>query len=190
MVNQVNPGPCPSEGCPPATEIVCISVDKVYDSCFQVEDQINFTTVTTGPGSEWPTGFFAVGQLVPCELTPGLKISATVISRIPVGDGLETITMLVTVPLTLTNPNDEAETTVRIFEFTKTVTLNCPVGVEPDTSGSTLIFCSSAITQVEAFSVEIACVFQVYLVIECISTVQLLVPSYGFCIPVPCTVVS
>jgi len=134
---------------------------------------------------EWPTGVFAVGQVVPCELTPGLKISSTVISRFPAGDGLTTFTLDISVPLTLTNPNDETESTVRIFDFIKTVTLNCPEGVDPDTSESILIFCSSVITQVEDSYVEIACVFQVYLVIECISIVQLLVPSYGFYIPVP-----
>jgi len=48
MTNQVNPGPCPSEGCPPTTEIVCISVDKVYDSCFQVEEQIKLTQAWNG----------------------------------------------------------------------------------------------------------------------------------------------
>ncbi len=188
MAIQVNPGPCPPAGCPPPTEIACISVDKVYDSCFQVEDQIRSATVTTGPGGEWPTGAFFPGQVVPCALTALAKINATVISRVPAGGGLETITLLVTVPVTLTNPNNPAETANRVFDFTTTVTLSCPIGTILDTTASTIVFCSSAITVVNAGSVETAIVFQVNLVVECISTVQLLVPSYGLSIPTPCTI--
>lgn len=184
-LNQVSPGPCPPSGCPPTTEIVVISVEKVFDSDSQVDQQINLTAVTTGPGGEWPTGIFTVGEAVPCELPPGVPINVTVLSRVPAPDGKTTFTLEIHVPLLLTNPNESNEATVRVFDFTKTVTLNCPEGVEPNASGSTLIFCSSVIIQVEASSVGIACVYQVYLVLECTSTVQLLVPSYGFYIPAP-----
>ena len=39
MVQQVSPGLCGPEGCPPPVRIECIRVPKVYDSCFQVEDR-------------------------------------------------------------------------------------------------------------------------------------------------------
>ncbi|MGI6450665.1 MAG: hypothetical protein ACOX3R_10345 [Desulfitobacteriia bacterium] len=188
MANQVSPGPCSAEGCPPPTEIACIVVDKVYDSCYQVEDRTRITTVTTGDGNEWPTGVFVVGQVVPCAQTTGSEITCTEISRTPAGDGFVTVTVLVSVPVTLTNPNDQEESVDRIFNFTKTATLFCPTGVDPDCSRSTLMFCNCVITQVGDETVEITCDFQLCLVMECILTVQLLVPSYGFCVPAPCTV--
>lgn len=192
MPNQVSPGVCPPEGCPPPTQIECIVVDKVYDSCFQVDDRTRNTTVTTGDGGQWPTGIFTVGQVVPCSLTDGAEISCIEISRVPAGDGFVTVTILVSVPVTLTNPNDDAETVDTIFNFTKTATLCCPEGVEPDCSESTLLFCNCVITEVDDVdeTVVVTCDFQVCLVIKCILTVQLLVPSYGFCVPAPCTVIA
>lgn len=185
--SQVQPGPCPPEGCPPFDRIECIVVDKVYDSCFQIEEKTRETTITTGIGNEWPTGTFTVGTPVACSLTAGAEITCVEVSRIPVGDGFFTITVAVSVPVTLTNPNAADETVDRIFTFTKTATLCCPEGVEVDCSESTLLQCNCVITQVDALSVVVTCDIQVCLVIKCILTVQLLVPSYGFCVPAPCT---
>ncbi len=188
MANQVCPGPCPPEGCPPPTQIDCIVVEKVYDSCFQVDDRTRMVTVTTDDGGQWPTGVFTVGQIVTCGLTVGAEISCTEISRVPADDGFVTVTIMVSVPMTLTNPNDATETTDRVFNFTKTATLCCPPGVEPDCSESTLMVCNCVITQVDDVdeTVEVTCDVQVCLVMRCILTVQLLVPSYGFCVPAPC----
>ncbi len=190
MANQVSPGSYPPGGCPSPTEVACIVVDKVYDSCYQAEDRTRTNTVTTGVGGEWPTGVFAVGQLVSCSLTAGAEITCTELSRVPAGDGFVTVTVLVSVPVTLVNPNNPEEVVNRSFNFTKTATLCCPSGVEPDCSESALTFCNCVITQVNVGSVEITCDFQVCLVMMCILTVQLLVPSYGFCVPAPCTVLA
>ena len=187
MSNQVCPGVCPPGGCPPPTVIECIVVDKVYDSCYQIDDRTRTATVSTE--TEWPTGPFVVGQIVPCSLTEGSLISCVEISSVPAGDGFVTVTVLVSVPMTLSNPNEEDEIVDRIFNFTKTATLCCPPGVEPDCSESTLMFCNCVITQVGIDEVEVTCDFQVCLVMKCILTVQLLVPSYGFCVPAPCTVI-
>lgn len=190
MANQIGPGPCPPEGCPPPTQIDCIVVDKVYDSCFQVDEKTRMTTVTTDAEGQWPTGTFTVGQVVSCSLTTGAEISCTELSRVPAEDGFVTVTILVSVPVTLTNPNDSEETVNRVFNFTKTATLCCPTGVEPDCSESTLMFCNCVITQVDEVNetVEVTCDFQVCLVMKCILTVQLLVPSFGFCVPAPCVI--
>lgn len=188
MANQVSPGVCPPEGCPPPTEIDCIVVDKVYDSCFQVEDRTRITTVTTGTGNQWPTGTFTVGQIVPTALTTGAQISCTLLSRVPATDGFATVTMLISIPLTLTNPNAAAETTNRVVNFTRSATLCLPTGVVPDCSESTLLSVSSVITQVNTESVEVTIDFQCCMVLRSILTVQLLVPSYGFCDPAPCVI--
>lgn len=184
-IDQVSPGVCPPEGCPPPTRIECIVVDKVYDSCFQINDLTRDFTVTIGVGGQFPTGPFVVGDVIPCALGIG-GITCTELSRTPVGDGFFTISVLVSVPLVLTNPNAAAETTTRTITFTKTVTLCCPEGVSPDCSESTLILCNCAVTAVDITTITISCNIQVCVVIKCILTVQLLVPSYGFCVPAPC----
>lgn len=185
-IEQISPGVCPPEGCPPPTRIECIVVDKVYDSCFQIHDLTRDFTVTIGTGGQFPTGPFTVGQVVPCAL--GIAgITCTELSRTPVGDGFFTITLLVSVPMVLTNPNAPTETVTNTITFTKTVTLCCPEGVNPDCSESTLVICSCVVSALNGTtSITISCNIQVCLVIKCILSVQLLVPSYGFCVPAPC----
>ncbi|MDK2820443.1 MAG: hypothetical protein PWP31_408 [Clostridia bacterium] len=184
---QIQPGKCPPEGCPPFDRIECIVVDKVYDSCFQVDDISRETIITTGAYMEFETGTFNEGDILGCKLTPGEEITCTEISRTEVDEtGFFTITLLITVPVTLINPNNEEETIERTFNFTKTVTLCCPEEVSPDCTESTIISCICVVTNVEEDSIRVMCGIQVCLVIKCILKVQLLVPSYGFCVPAHC----
>ncbi|WP_406676134.1 hypothetical protein [Moorella sp. ACPs] len=182
----VAPGLCPPGGCPPPTRIECIVVDKVYDSCFQVESRTRDTTVTTGLTGEFVTGTFTVGQAIPCALNG--TISCNVINRVPTTGNFATLTIVVSVPITLTNPNAPAETANRVFTFTKVVTLCAPEGVTVDCSESTLLFCNCVVSAVGVGNITVTCDFQVCVVIKTILSVQLLVPSYGFCVPAPCTV--
>lgn len=183
----VGPGQCPPEGCPPPTRIECIKVDKVYDSCFQVESRSRDTTVTTGLTGEFVTGTFTVGQAVPCALAG--PITCSVINRVPTTGNFATLTIVVSVPVTLTNPNAPTETADRVFTFTKIVTLCAPEGVTVDCENdSTLLFCNCVVSAVGIDTITVTCDFQVCLVIKTILTVQLLVPSYGFCVPAPCVV--
>lgn len=175
-VNQISPGVCPCEGCPPPTRIECIVVDKVYDSCFQLHEITREVTADF-------EGSFAVGDIISCQLNG--DISCIELSRVSVGDGFFTITLLVTVPILLTNPENPEETVSTTFTFIKTVTLCCPEGVNPDCSESTINFCSCVVTGTNGVLI-ISCTVQICLVIKCILTVQLLVPSYGFCVPAPC----
>lgn len=187
------PGPCPPQGCPPATRIECILVDKVYDSCFQVEERSRSTEISTFSPAP------SKGDVIPCTLTAGDNIACDLISKTAVGEGFFTLNLLFTVPLTLTNPKDPNDTVDRQFTFTKTVTLCSPDGTEVDCSESVLLFCSCVVTDVNnVYSTDspsspptrctltVECDFQVCLVIKSIATVQLLVPSYGFCVPAPC----
>ncbi|SDK54707.1 hypothetical protein [Natronincola ferrireducens] len=193
----VQPGQCPINPrtgrpeCPPPDRIECIVVDKVYDSCFQVDNRSReiFTDEL-----EFGTGLEA-GDTVSCNLTEGAEITCTEISRTPVGDGFFTITLLVSVPVTVTNPEaakGECNQLTRIFTFTKTVTLCAPEGVDLDCTESVLLSCHCVVTNANEFEEEgeaeyaITCEIQVCLVIKSILRVQLLVPSYGFCVPAPC----
>jgi hypothetical protein len=178
-VCQVTPGVCPPEGCPPPTRIECIVVNKVYDSCFQIHDFARDTTIT-----DFTPDTFDEGDVIECSQNG--EITCSEISRVDAGGGFFTVTILVSVPVTLTNPNDPTETIERTFTFTKTATLCCPPGTTPDCSESSVIFCSCVITGVNSGSITVTCTLQVCVVIKCILEVQLLVPSYGFCVPAPC----
>lgn len=184
----IGPGVCPPQGCPPPTRIECIMVDKVYDSCFQVESRSRDTTVTTGLTGEFVTGTFTVGQAIPCALTTGSPITCTVINKVTTTGNFATLTLVVSVPVTLTNPNAPTETANRVFTFTKVVTLCAPDGVAVDCSESTLLFCNCVVSAVGVDTITVTCDFQVCVVIKTVLTVQLLVPSYGFCVPAPCVV--
>lgn len=90
---QIVPGQCPPEGCPPPTRIECIVVDKVYDSCFQLDDRSQNTIITEFIDQ------VEVGDVVPCALTEGEEISCEEISKTPVNDsGFFTVTVLIRVP--------------------------------------------------------------------------------------------
>lgn len=178
-VSQITPGMCPPEGCPPPTRIECIVVDKVYDSCFQINDITRDTTI-----SDFTPDTFMEGDIIPCSQNG--EITCTEVSRVDAGGGFFTVTILVSVPLTLTNPNDPTDTVDRTFTFTKTATLCCPPGVSPDCSESSVLFCNCVITSVNGSTITVTCTLQVCVVIKCILAVQLLVPSYGFCVPAPC----
>ncbi|AKX94044.1 hypothetical protein MTHERMOG20_03710 [Moorella thermoacetica] len=182
----VGPGVCPPEGCPPPTRIECIVADKVYDSCFQVESRSRDTTVTTGLTGTFVTGTFTVGQPIPCAQAG--PITCNVINRTPTTGNFATLTIVVSVPVTLTNPNAATETANRVFTFTKIVTLCAPEGVTVDCGESTLLFCNCVVSAVGVGNITVTCDFQVCVVIKTILTVQLLVPSYGFCVPAPCVV--
>lgn len=180
-VNQVTPGVCPPEGCPPPTRIECIVVPKVYDSCFQINDLTRDTTITDFTNS------FSEGDVITCAQNG--DFSCQEVSRTDVGGGFFTITVLVSIPVLLTNPKDPTETVERTFTFTKTATLCCPEGTEPDCSESSILFCSCVVTNVNNEynnTLSVTCTLQVCIVLKCILEVQLLVPSYGFCVPAPC----
>ncbi len=205
---QIQPGQCPPEGCPEPDRIECIVVDKVYDSCFQVHDLTRQTDISVGPYMDFEKGPFEINDRIKCKLRD--VITCTEIDRQPTTEeGFFTITLSVTVPLTLINPNDKNETVDRDFMFTKTVTLCCPEGVEPDCTESTLLNCVCVITDEKdkkdkdkkkdldseshgygyCGEIEVTCDLQICLVVKCILNVQLLVPSYGFCVPAPCITV-
>jgi hypothetical protein len=187
----VTPGACPPEGCPPFDRIECIVVEKVYDSCFQVDQRTRDIIVTTDAAGSFPTGPFAVGDIVECGLTEGLDISCTEISRTPTTEpGFYTVSLVISVPVTLTNPNAVTETVDTVFTFTKAVTLCAPEGTQINCEESSLLLCSCVITSVdEGVSITVTCDIQICVVLKSTLVVQLLVPSYGFCIPAPCVTI-
>lgn len=177
----ISPGVCPPEGCPPPVRIECVVTEKVYDKCFQVDTLSRNITISR---AEFITGPFVIGERVFCN--PIGSISCTEISRVEAGGGFFTITLLVTIPMTFTNPNNPPEIVLRNVVFTKTVTLCCPDGIEPDCGESSVLFCNCDVSGITSTDIILACEIQLCLLFKCSAVVQLLVPSYGFCQPAPC----
>jgi hypothetical protein len=171
MADQVTPGPCPSTGCPPPTEIDCIVVDKIYASCVQ--------TVTT-------SGTFTI---IGCTSTPvtclvDLASSGCTVGAItPTGtDDINNVTFVVSVVLDVTCPavvTPVPETLVT----TVTVPLYNPSGTTPSCN-----ILSASCTCVLISPSTVSCTVSVCLLTQTSATVQLLVPTYGFCQPEPCAV--
>lgn len=146
-------------------------------------------TATAGAGTAIYSfkGPFELGDIIPCSLDKTTGISCQVVNRQSAGGGFFTLTLLVSVPIILTNPNDPSEKVQRIFTFIRTVTLCCPENVIPDCSESSIITCNCMVTSLgNSPPIEVTCEIVVCLVVKCILDVQLLVPSYGFCVPAPC----
>jgi hypothetical protein len=174
------PGPCPSTGCPPPTEIVCIEVTKVYDFCFQSESRENICFPIPASCGTVPPGTTATGTVT------SVTCSTQSISPIPSQPGFANVTLLITVTesLTLTAPDGTTLCTFSgQFFFLKTVTLCAPTGVSVTCSAP-----ASAVGPCVIIGSEVCCTVNICLLIQSAALVKLLVPSYGFCVPAPCVV--
>jgi len=184
----VSPGECRKEKPPVLTGIECIAVDKVYDSCFQRE---NLPAVLACILVD--TGNFTRGQIIPCNLDAAI-ISCTAVERRPLENGFAELDLLFTIDNAfIQNPENPQETLpLNVAPFIKTVTLCCPEGTFIDCSESAIARCICTVSNITTpesqpgLQVIVVCQIQLCLVIKCLARVQLLVPSYGFCVPAPC----
>lgn len=166
----VSPGPCPTTGCPPPTEIDCIVVDKVYDSCIQ--------TVTTSQTFTPPTP-----GCTPSACAIDLATSTCTIGAIsPSGTpNYNNITFIITATYSVTCTTGTVLT--ETVTTTQTVTLYNPTGTTP-----TCTIMSGTCTCVALPNGDVSCSLGLCLLFQITATVQLLVPTYGFCAPTPCAV--
>ena len=183
MPSPITPGPCPPTGCPAPTEIDCIQVTKVYDSCFQTEDFTNLCApIPSGLCQEIAE---MPGTTATCAVTSS---SCTFVSSTSTGvDDFVNATFAVslTETITLTSTTGKTCTITVPITFVKTVTLCGPLG--------TTQVCTIAGTSCGPCAIidnTVCCQLIVCLVFQSVATVQLLVPSYGFCTPAACTVMG
>jgi hypothetical protein len=186
MDTAITPGPCPGSGCPAPTEIDCIEVTKVYDSCFQTETFTDlYATLPTGDPccdaiAARPT------TTVTCAVTDS---TCTFVSSTPTStDDLVNATFAVCVmeTITLTGPSGDTCTICLPVHFVKTATLCGPVGT---TQVCTIAGVTCGPCVITPFG-KVLCQLIVCLVLQSVATVQLLVPSYGPCVPSACTVLA
>lgn len=186
-VTNITPGPCCSQGCPAPTQIDCLEVNKVYDSCFQTE---NFPNLCAPIPSACVPGATMAGASVTCDVT---STTCTFVSSSSTGiDDFANVTFAValTVTYTITPPVPSSSTpypcTFSVpVNFVQTVTLCAPTGTTQS--------CTIAGTSCGPLAIinDTVCgQLVVCLVYQSTATVQLLVPTYGFCTPAPCAVLG
>lgn len=187
----ITPGPCPPEGCPPPTSIECIEVDRVYDLCFQQETRTRALVVKDPCVLEClcPRGpeQCPAGTIIPCLIQQS-DSSCDVVNRVQQTGGFARVTLRVRVPVALFRVGTQAGTRepclVRHIEFTKTVLLCAPEGtrIECRVSGD----CRAIVTDGDSCRLDIEVSLAICVVIKAVAEVNLLVPTYGFCVPAEC----
>lgn len=172
VIQQIFPGPCPPEGCPPPTEIVCIAVPKVYDFCFQQETGLTNCVSFTG----------TIPTSATCTIT---SVTCTAGTPVPTGiDGFSTVSIVVAVQYTITY--DTTVSPTQTFIFTKTVTMCAPTGTTADCTMTSVTCGPCTVVPTGTLTFNICCGFNICLIVETTADVKLLVPAYGFCTPAPC----
>ena len=184
MADQVVPGPCPPTGCPAPTFIDCVQVTKVYDFCFQTLDVNHQVFEIPSSCLPLPSGATATGVVssVTCTaqtITPILTSSGT-------PTGFANVTLFVTATITFTITNSSGATVCTFSGFVTnftTVVLCAPTGVTVTCQAP-----SSSVGPCVIMGDDLICPVLICLLIESVATVNLLVPTYGFCTPAPCVV--
>ncbi len=178
----VIPSLSPDGTCPPATELDCLQVEKIYASCTQ--------TLTA-------TEVICDRDLPPCcipkdqtsgSLACSLNLTAStcaVAAVVPSGtDAINNITYTIAAVVDVTCANGVTTVPVTLYTTT-TVPLYNPTGTTPEctiVSGT----CSAVILPDGRLSVQVT----LCLLLQTVAWVQLLIPSYGYCPSTPCQVAA
>ena len=176
MSDPIVPGPCPSTGCPPPTEIDCIMVEKLYDYCFQ-QDTIQTTPIVFTCASGTPTAT--------CSVT---STSCTFSGSTPSGTANfvnATFVISLTVVTTITC-GATTSTTTFTQSFAKTVVLCGPAGTTQDCQ-IVATSCGPCAVLPTGDDDQIVCPLVICTTFISFAEVALLVPTYGFCSPAPCS---
>ena len=185
MGSQITPGPCLSGGCPPPTEIVCIEVTKVYDSCFQAET-LPATAMFNGPCAVASGGCTVTGTS--CALVSSTPAASPPNPPTPITPVFFNLTFNVAVSGTVTVVCSGDGTISSNWQVSQlqTVTLFAPSGVSTQCEITADCQITSLSTSNETTTVNIT--VDICEVFKTIFEAQLLVPAYGFCTPSPCSV--
>ncbi len=178
----VTPGACSSGCCPAPTEIDCIMVDKVYASCSQTVTATQLVNDMSLPSGCIPSGTVSGSLACSLDLSDSTCSVGAVVSSGT--DDINNITYTISAVVNLTCSNGVTTAPVTVFTTT-TVPLYNPSGTTPVCtilSGS----CSAVILPNGQLSVQVT----LCLLLQTLATVQLLVPSYGYCAPSPCEVAA
>lgn len=162
----ISPGPFPSNA-PEPTQIDCIAVEKVYASCSQT---VNATLTLAEDGC-----------LPPYSCTINLGASSCTVGAITPSTtpDISNITFVITVVMEITCGNNAS--------FSKAVytTVTVPLYHPGGTTAKCQIL-SGTCSVVALPNHHISASATLCLLLQTTAKVQLLVPTYGFCVPAPC----
>lgn len=119
------------KGCPSPDRIECLSIEKIYDSCFQNE------IVSKGVTVPFPN--LVPGQIISCQIHD--FIMCEIIEEQDLGGGIKTLTFRIYVTLILQDSPDNEVEVIRVVTFTKLVTLYAPEGTTIDCTDSQPVSC-------------------------------------------------
>ncbi|MGI6143018.1 MAG: hypothetical protein ACOYEK_04060 [bacterium] len=165
-------------------QIDCIRVEKIYDQCFQLEELPDTVSVDLGRAL-LPTDSISCEIIeTECEIMEPL--------RDPDPEGFRTIDVVQTVTATVTvidaAGNVVGSTTVEQPQNFKSVTLFAPEGTFPECE-IVDTFCEPVLIVNPGSDTEPAVIRilkKLCKIIFVVATVNLLVPTFGFCQPEPC----
>ena len=203
----LQPGLCPFDpylerpACPPATEIDCLLVEKVFDQCWKEEDFVREVDIPTGASEACKNVDTAQVDRIECEILDVVCEVLSVGPPLPETNNLRTVTIEQTVTLEVELWNDTPVDPVLLCSFTATVNeINQAVLYVPPSgllfgdAGGPFVFC-----EVTNFACMLAEEFipgepfdsllfriKICKIIEVTAFVKLMVPVYGFCVPRPC----
>ncbi|MCG0238690.1 MAG: hypothetical protein L6E13_05440 [Firmicutes bacterium] len=172
-LQEVRPGPIRGDRPPEPAEIVCVTVDKVYDFCFE-----EVTLTRNVPVREVPSGTQVQGSLHP-ERAQTRVVGEAVQGQ----DGLTTVTLAITLPATL-RMGDQPPRTIH-FVHLRTLQLHAPPGTQVGAEVHGTCFCHPVDLDGDGFAEEICCAASLCVVYEVTARVKLLLPSFGYCTPTP-----
>jgi len=193
QVDQVEPGPCPPEGCPPPTEIVCVKTKKVYQECKQLEpiERVEVFGLTIPAGAVDVDCIFVKPGVISCE---DKKMSRCYKDECECDVGMGTVTLQEI-------EDRKVEITVEFFDSnglslgrqTGTAEINVPEKTvflsragEPQLKCEVDIFLTCLLCFIENGEDDeecptVICCINKIIVFKLLAEVQLLLPSYGFC---------
>ncbi len=158
--------------CPKPTGIDCITVDKVYDSCIQTVTMTQSLTDDVWCKECAVTSCAVDLTSSSTDCTVGSITAATTTDY-------SNITFVIGAQYTVTCADGKSMTSTAYT--TATVTLYNPMGTTPS---CTIV--SGTCTCVNLPNDTISCTITLCVLFQTTATVQILVPTYGFCTPPAC----
>lgn len=197
MANQgVTAGPLMAGNWPPPTEVDCIEVTKVFDSCYQTQ---NFNNLCARVPPEDMCGQIAFNP----ASTATCAVSSTtcnLISSVATGvddDYQVTFSVSIVDTVTLTSPTGQTCSFNIPVNFFASTVLCVPTGATPTCTvsascGPCIIVPGSGPqgSDWHDHGPSVCCAVNVCVLLQSTAQVQLLVPSYGYCVPAECQVAA
>ena len=202
MPSTVSAGPLGSELWPKPTQVDCIEVTKVFDSCYQMQNFNNLCARVPHQDMCLQIAYNPASTAT-CAVT---STTCTLLSSVSTGvddDYAVTFSVSLVETITLTGPTGQTCMIDIPVNFFASTTLCIPTGAAPtctvaSSCGPCVILPGSNPYPAtdppgdchDRRDPTVCCQLNVCVVLQSTAQVQLLVPSYGYCAPAQCQVAA